>query len=231
LAIDSVNASIEMAVPGNRWVFMTGGPTLGPAVLWWGVLVVIVILAVILGRIPGSPLGTFSWVLLGLGLSQATIGSAFIVAAWLIALRLRRQLGAGVAAGSFALVQIALAALTLAAIVSLLYAISKGLLGYPSLQIAGNGSTASLLHWYSDRSAAVLPTVWTLSAPMYLYRLLMLAWSLWLSFALLGWLRYGWESFSTGGTWKSLNLRKKPKHTDYHEASHTVVDDGGTGEP
>ena len=231
LAIGSVNASIEMAVPGNRWVLMTGGPTLGPAVLWWGVLVVIVLLAVILGRIPGSPLGTFSWFLLGLGLSQATIVSAFVVAAWLIALRLRRQFGAGVAAGSFALMQIALAALTLGAIVSLLYAISKGLLGYPSLQIAGNGSTASLLRWYSDRSAEVLPAVWTLSAPMYIYRLLMLAWSLWIAFALLGWLRYGWEAFSTGGIWKSLNLRKKSKNADYHKASHTVVDEVGTGDP
>jgi hypothetical protein len=31
----------------------------------------------------------------------------------------------------------------------------------------------------------------------------MLAWSLWLSFALLRWLRWGWRCFATGGIWRS----------------------------
>jgi hypothetical protein len=206
LGIESVNSRVEMTVPHNRWVFMTGGPTLGPAVQWWGVLVVIVLLALILGKIPGMPLGTVSWILLGIGLSQADFTSALIVAGWLIALRLRRNLDPETAAGTFNLAQAALAVLTVGAVGALVVTISGGLLGYPDLHIAGNGSSGWNLLWYSDSSAAVLPAVWTLSAPMFVYRLLMLAWSLWISFALLRWLRYGWGSFSQGGVWKKVGL-------------------------
>jgi len=32
----------------------------------------------------------------------------------------------------------------------------------------------------------------------------MLGWSLWLAFALLRWLRFGWEAFSTNGCWRKI---------------------------
>ena len=35
----------------------------------------------------------------------------------------------------------------------------------------------------------------------------MLTWSLWLAFALLRWLTWGWQSFSTAGLWRQ-RLRK-----------------------
>ena len=41
-----------------------------------------------------------------------------------------------------------------------------------------------------------------ISAPRLVYRLAMLAWALWLALALLRWLRWGWESFTTGGGWR-----------------------------
>ena len=52
-----------------------------------------------------------------------------------------------------------------------------------------------------------------LSAPLWLYRALMLAWALWLAFALLGWLRWGWEAFRTGGLWRPFRVlpwRRRP---------------------
>ena len=76
------------------------------------------------------------------------------------------------------------------------------------MQIRGNGSTRELLRWYQDRSAPELPTAFALSVPMLVYRLAMLAWALWLAHALLGWLRFGWESFGTGGLWRSGALRR-----------------------
>ncbi|MDE0855386.1 MAG: hypothetical protein OSA97_13290, partial [Nevskia sp.] len=77
-----------------------------------------------------------------------------------------------------------------------------GLLGQPEMQIAGNGSSGHSLHWYQDRFDPALPQAWVLSAPLWLYRLLMLLWALWLANALLGWLRWGWEQFSAGGLWR-----------------------------
>ena len=41
------------------------------------------------------------------------------------------------------------------------------------------------------------------------YRLLMLAWALWLAYALLRWARWGWECFSDHGLWRRLDLWKR----------------------
>ncbi len=204
LAIPSVNSTIGVKVPGNRWIVLAGGPVLGPAVVFWGVMVGIVLAALILGRVPGSPLGTLSWILLGVGLSQAHPAAAFLVVGWLLALRGRRELDPSVSAATYNMVQTLMALLTVLALGSLVAAISQGLLGYPDLYIAGNGSNGHLLRWYSDHGQATLPGVWAVTAPLWLYRMLMLAWSLWIAFALLRWLRYGWESFSRGGLWREI---------------------------
>src|SRR5262249_19814317 len=68
-------------------------------------------------------------------------------------------------------------------------------------QIAGNGSFAGSLRWYVDRSGETLPRPWAVSVPLVVYRLAMLAWALWIAQALLGWLRWGWDAYTAGGTW------------------------------
>jgi hypothetical protein len=40
------------------------------------------------------------------------------------------------------------------------------------------------------------------SVPLWFYRLAMLAWSLWLVFALLRWIAWGWRCYGTGGSWQ-----------------------------
>jgi len=83
-------------------------------------------------------------------------------------------------------------------------AIQMGLLGTPEMQIAGNGSDASVLRWYQDRSSPLLPRPWVFSVSLWAYRGAMLAWSLWVAQALLGWLRWGFRQWSAGGTWARL---------------------------
>jgi hypothetical protein len=78
------------------------------------------------------------------------------------------------------------------------------------MQIGGNGSNAGHLAWYQDRSAGELPAARVYSVPLFVYRAAMLAWASWLAFALLRWLRWGWESFSEGGLWRPLARRGKP---------------------
>jgi hypothetical protein len=79
------------------------------------------------------------------------------------------------------------------------------------MQIAGNGSHAGLLNWYQDRASPLLPQAWVLSVPLLVYRLLMLAWALWIAQALLRWLRWGWEAFGAGGYWRPLRpVRTSP---------------------
>lgn len=213
LGSSSVNARLSVHLPRDRWPLWVSGPTLGPAVLFWGVLLVILAGAVVLGRLAGTPLRAHHWFLLGVGLSQSHILATLLVAGWLVLLARRRTLAPD-ALGNFRfdLGQLGLAMLTLAALVALLASIEQGLLGTPDMQIAGNDSSAYQLNWYQDRSAGPLPTAWVFSAPILLYRGLMLIWSLWLAYVLLRWLGWAWNCFSAGGLWRPLRRRKPPSN-------------------
>jgi hypothetical protein len=196
----AVNVELELALPLDRWVLALGGPRLGPAVLFWSLLAVAVMLAFALGRLAPTPLGTPSWLLLLVGLTQVPIWLGLGVAGWLLALGWRRgntlrgDLG-------FDTVQVVLVAWTLFALGGLVFAIQQGLLGSPDMQIRGNGSTRELLRWYQDRAETVLPRVSLLSLSLWFYRAVMLAWSLWVAQALVGWLRWGWQQWTHGGYW------------------------------
>ncbi len=209
LGIPSTNASIEARLGQDRWVLYTGGPSLGPAVLFWGVLLIVVLAAAALGRTrPLTPLGTLSWLLLGVGLSQGGVWSALVVAGWLFALGLRGRMPAGTSKWRHDLAQIGLVLLTVAALAALFGVVQKGLLGLPEMQVAGNQSSAHDLRWYQDLAGAELPRATVVSAPLLVYRLLMLAWALWLAFALVGWLRWGWGAFTSNGLWRRLRRER-----------------------
>jgi hypothetical protein len=142
---------------------------------------------------------------LGLGLTQIPAPMALIIVGWLLALGLREKRPMPARWLAFNSLQIGLAVLTWAALVSLFSAVKAGLAGAPEMQIAGNGSTAWTLHWTQDRIGATLPRPWIVSLPVGFYRGLMLVWSLWLAYTLLAWLKWGWSCFAKGGAWK-----KKP---------------------
>ena len=207
----SVNHRIDLDLGQDRWLLLLGGPQWGPAVLYWAMLLVIAALAVGLGRLGGTPLRTGSWLLLLIGLSQIPLLAGVVVVGWLLALARRAQLAPGaVSDRSFNGIQIGLAVLTLLALFTLMGAVRQGLLGYPEMQVAGNGSTASALHWYQDRSPPVPPRALVLSVPLWVYRVAMLAWALWLAAALLDWLRWGWGCFATGGLWRKRRRETAP---------------------
>jgi hypothetical protein len=147
--------------------------------------------------------------LLGIGLTQVEIWSALIVVGWFFALGWRARLVADTRKSVFNLTQVGLSVLTLAVLVILFQAIKQGLLGMPEMQIGGNGSSAYNLLWYQDRVGETLPTAWIVSAPLMGYRLSMLAWALWLAFALLSWTRWGWSCFSRNGLWKTFSIRRR----------------------
>jgi hypothetical protein len=207
LGIKGVNARLQMDLGRDRWVLFTGGPALGPAVLFWGLVVVLILVSAGLGRTRLTPLRTWDWLLLGLGLSQAGIGNGVLVAGWLFALGLRARLDRELAPWRFNLMQTLLVLLSLAALAALFGAVEQGLLGLPEMQIAGNGSGSDRLLWYQDRSDSQLPQIWVISVPIVVYRGLMLAWALWLAFRLVSWLRWGWQGFASPVIWRELKLR------------------------
>jgi len=218
-----VNAALQIKMPEGRWLLLVGGPAVGPAILFWGVVIVLALAALALGRMRLTPLKAHQWFLLALGLTQAPLLTGVIVVAWFLGLGARKRFGDGVAGKRwFNLGQVVLALLTLAAALSLFWAVQNGLLGYPEMQVAGNGSDVWNLRWYQDRTPGALPTAWVISVPLIVYRLLMLAWALWLAYSLLGWARWGWDCFSDHGYWRKLDLWNK------HAASkHPTSEAGG----
>lgn len=201
-----VNASVGLQLPESRWLLLAGGPDWGPAVLFWPYLVVVLLAAVALARLPLSPLRTLDWVLLGLGLAQLPALGAALVAGWLLALSWRRGRDLGGPLRHDA-IQLGLALLTLLALGFLYAAVHAGLLLHPDMQVAGGGSGQSLLRWYQDRTSGALPRPWVLSAPIWSYRVLMLLWSLWLASRLVAWLPWAWACFASGGLWKPVARR------------------------
>ncbi len=204
----SVNARIQLIMPSDRWTLFVGGPAIGPAVLIWGVLIVLIAVAYALGRVKLTPLKMLQWALLGIGFTQVHPIAGAIFVGWLFVLGVRRTHWPAVPNWLFNLGQIAIVGWTAIALAILVWSVSRGLLGSPNMQIAGNGATAQLLSWFADRAGPELPTAWVMSVPLWFYRGLMLLWALWLAYALLQWLKWGWTCFTTDGYWRALE--KKP---------------------
>ncbi len=202
LGLPATNINLQMNVPAGRWLLFVGGPSIGPAMLVWGVVLVIVAVSLLLGRFKFLPLRTWEWLLLGVGMSTVNAYGAALMVVWFFAMYARGGLDAQLSRWQFNGMQLLLAALTLVAFVSLLASIPLGLLGSPNMQIAGNGSSSGILYWYQDRSAALLPQGWILSLPIWVYRVVMLLWSLWLAFAVIKWLQWAWQKFSHNALWK-----------------------------
>ena len=202
LGAPSVNSHVILAMPGGRWILLAGGRGLGPAVLFWSLLAVFVIVSAGLAKTGLAPLSWAQWVLLFLGLTQLSVPEAALIAGWFLAVGLR---GAHVPEGrrEFNAAQVFLAFYCVVAAVLLFHAIQQGLLGSPEMQIAGNGSSAENLRWYLDRAGAATPRPWAVSVPLFVYRCAMLLWALWMANAFIGWTKWAWGCYANGGLWKA----------------------------
>ena len=208
---EAVNASVVIKMPRNRWILWVAGPRIGPAVLFWSLCFAVLVISFALGRIKITPLKTYQWFLLGLGLTQLPIFVSVIIVCWFIALGLRGEKPPGENWFYFNITQLFLTVLTIAALSGLYAAIKKGLLGIPDMQVAGNYSSNTFLIWTEDRVGSLMPMPSVISLPLFVYHLLMLFWSLWLAFSLVKWLRWGWDCFGEGGIWKKISFKKKQK--------------------
>ncbi len=198
------NIDLALQLPQDRWVLWTWGPASGPAVLYWSQLAVLLLAAWLLARYAPTPLRFRHWLLLGLGFSAFAWSAYALVVAWLILLGLRARSTLSERPGdtAFNLMQLGLALLTLLALVVLVGAVPKGLLGLPDMHVAGNASSAWNLRWFADQSAGTLPVAGVFSVPLWVYKLAMLAWALWLAWSLIDWLRWAFEAWTRGGYWR-----------------------------
>jgi hypothetical protein len=197
----SANTQVVVHVPQDRWLLWASGPSWGPAVLFWGYLLLVLGAGVLLGRVRNSPLRTWQWVLLALGLTQVPAPAALCVVSWFFVMAYRARMPEQTR-WLHNLAQLALALWTFVALGSLYDAVQAGLLVHPDMQVAGAGSNAFELHWYEDRSSGALPTPVLWTAPLWAWRVLMLIWSLWLAASLVRWLPWAFGCYRQGGLWK-----------------------------
>jgi hypothetical protein len=205
------NLRFSLSLPGSRWILAAWGPGIGPAVLYWGELVVFIAVAWLLGRWSRSPLRFTEWLLLGLGLSTQSWAVFCLTAAWLIAMRWRENWKPAdeLPRWRFNTVQVLLAGFTFVTILTLVFSgIRNGLLASPDMHITGGGGYgASGYTWFQDQTAGVLENPSIFSVPMWIYRALFFAWASWMAFALVRWLRWAFNAWKTGGLWRSNEQR------------------------
>jgi hypothetical protein len=197
------NITMNLTIPGNRWLLGTNGPPLGPAVLYWPELVVLILIALILGRFDWTPLKWWHWLLLGFGFSTFNWPVLGVVALWLLACGARDRYRTAIPWWRYNTTQVFYALFTVIALGAIVVSLPSGLLGSPDMHVTGNGSYGNALTWFADRSDSVLPVATALSAPIWIYKVLILIWALWLSFALLRWLPWVWQCFVKDGFWHS----------------------------
>ncbi len=203
LPVAAANITSVLRVPESRWILSAGGPLLGPAVRLWTILAVAMLFALILGSLPNSPLRHYEWVLLAIGLTQVHVAAALFVVAWLFLLAWRgKQDPDAVRYWRFNLQQVTLVSITFMALGVLVVAVGEGLLGDPEMFITGNGSRGTFLQWFQPHANAQLPETHVISVSIWFYRLLMLAWALWLAASLLRWLQWGWTQLNHRGFWR-----------------------------
>jgi hypothetical protein len=189
------NVRVIVERPSDRWLLWARGPAWGPAILFWGYLVLVLLVAAGLGRLHGPPLGTLDWLLLGVGLTQITAFEALCVLGLFFGLA-KRATTVELPPWQHNTRQVAGALWVLLFAGSLFHAVQAGLLVQPDMQVMGAGSHDGSLQWYVDSSGPDLPRPTLVSVPMWVYRVAMLAWSLWLARKLLRWAPWAFRSFA-----------------------------------
>ena len=196
------NVDLTVRFPESRWTLFLGGPALGAAVTVWGVIAVILTIAVLLSRLSRFPLSTTDAVLLSAGATFANLWALLLVGIWMIGIwwRSNRELPK-MSVDVYRLLQVTFVVASVVAVASLIYTIPLALFGQPEMQVEGYGSTGYSYRWFDDGSGSIFPTAWVLSLPNWIYLLVMLAWSLWLVLAIVRWVQTAWRALSRFGFW------------------------------
>jgi hypothetical protein len=208
-AAPASNLQLSMQLPQDRWVLYAFGPGVGPTILYWGELLLFVAAAWWIGRSALKALPARDWLLLGLGLSTFSWLVLGLFALFIALFQWRARHPAPIARQRFNVLQLLSALLAVVAILAVVAAVPQGLLAQPDMRIEPVGSNGELT-WFIDQAAEHFPTPSVLSISLWWYKLAMLAWALWLSFALTRWTRWAWQVFMRDGLWRRAPLRTAP---------------------
>jgi hypothetical protein len=179
----TVNARVDPGLnAGSRWVLAAQGPGVGPAFTLWSSLGLALLVAWGLSRWPGRPLSFGMWAGLAAGTILANGWAWLVLAGFLLAMEAKGRRSWGLK-GRWVL-RVILAGWAIVALIVLIVTVGQGLMGNPHAwtAVANEGAV-----WLLPSSTGGLPAITVWSAPMWLYRGVLLLWSLWLAWAVIGW--------------------------------------------
>lgn len=206
----ATNVRLQYNLPRDRWPLYLSGPLIGPAMLYWGVLCVIVIGAIALPRLASAlnfkmPVTMMGWLLLGVGLSTVNGYGVLVIAVMFFMLSARKQVvkPETMTRLKFNLMQCVIVVWVAIAVLCMVSAIPMGLLADPEMKVVGNGSGSHFYNYYQDIAGVAdgFPTLTVISVPILAYRAVMLLWSLWLSTQLIRWAGWAWGCFTEKASW------------------------------
>lgn len=214
------NLQTKVTIPGKRWTLFASGPGYGPVVLYWGELLVFILVAIALARVSFSALKFRQWLLLGLGMSTFSWPALGLASVWLLTVSWRKKHEVNSGKAAIAL-QWGFLGLTVTAVLALVATIPSGLLSTPEMGIVGNGSYSNSLQWFLDQGQNEIPQLSFISLPLWIYKALMLLWATWISFSLIKWIGWSWDELKRG-QWKlpetiapkRKSVRKQAKKTE-----------------
>lgn len=202
----AANIGIDLEASQERWILWTSGGLVSPVVLYWNAFVIFAIIAFVLSRLHFTILSFWQWLLLGWGLASISWSILILFAIWMGILQLRHRRGQALTP-YVRLEQFVYLTLTLFTLLALVGSVAHGLLAAPDMAVVGNASYGHKLRWFFDRfDARDKPFV--LSLPIWVYKLTMLLWAIWLAFSILEWIRYAWAGIS------KVSLNFVPKKTE-----------------
>lgn len=201
-AVPLNNLSLSLQLPQDRWLLALGGDADAVTVLlFWGGVLLSVILAFGAVRMGLTPLNLRDALLLFLGFATLSV---WVPVLWVAALAIAGAAGQASAPSVGRMAKfLQFSRLTFIAIslIGLCSAVPTTLLSAPDMQLVNTAiDWQAGLRWFAD-GVTQSPAVWAFSLPQWSYKLVMLLWALWLASAILRWLPWCWQQLTVHGVW------------------------------
>ncbi len=208
LPIQAANVTTKIHYENReRFPLWFTGPLIGPVIFLWPLVILSIVAAFILARRQALPLKTYEWVILLLGLTQGHIIATGFILIWFFWIACKphvriQNLPSLLYNGN----QVIIAAGACIVVLIFLYILYSSLQGLP-----GQHGYDNELKWYQAvGDSSILPSTGFYSIPMWGYRGLMLFWAIWLTFASLRWLKWGWSLLQQGQLLRPLESSEQP---------------------
>lgn len=191
----------------DRWVVWTHGERWGMSIMYWPYLVILLFLAWIASKMPWLGLSMWQALLLTLGLSLLATWALLLVAGWLALIHRReRMTQLPTQRHAFNNVQILLAFLTLLTVGVVFVQVTQGLMGASPNMFMRAPVGLDLFAWFNPSSSGLIQSPTIVSFDMWVYRILICAWALWMAKWLTQALQRALKAWTHLGHWMSEDL-------------------------